>query len=149
MCDAQHEDKVNTLIIQCVLTCHGLSQSRGMGKAPTQAPTTVQATVICRHVSHTDMALNMEQTDRRVSWVQIHKLNAQNVHEGQWAHPCRLKTRIQAWTLGPRTQRHLSVVRDVSSTAREKVSKAFLGKTEIRHVEVTNLTAKNKENNYL
>lgn len=38
-------------------TCHGLSQSRGMGKAPTQAPTTVQATVICRHVSHTDMAL--------------------------------------------------------------------------------------------
>lgn len=42
------------------------------------------------------------------------------------AYPCRLNTRIQAWTLGPRTQRHLSVVREVNSTAREKVSKADL-----------------------
>lgn len=44
----------------CVLTCHGLSQSRGIGKAPTQAPITVQATVICRQVSHTDIALVAE-----------------------------------------------------------------------------------------
>lgn len=43
-----------------MLTCHGLSQSRGIGKAPTQAPTNVQATVICRQVSHTDIALETE-----------------------------------------------------------------------------------------
>lgn len=49
------------------------------------------------------------------------------------AYPCRLNTRIQAWTLGPRTQRHLRVVREVSSTARENVSKADLKHTrEIR-----------------
>lgn len=44
-------------------------------------------------------------------------------------YPCRLKTRIQAWTLGPSTHRHLSVVREVTRTAREKVSKADLGHT--------------------
>ncbi len=43
-----------------------------------------------------------------------------------YAHPCRLNTRIQAWTFGPRTQRHLSVVREVRSTAKENVSKADL-----------------------
>lgn len=42
------------------ITCQGLSQSRGMGNAPTQAPTSVQATVICRQVSHTDIALEPE-----------------------------------------------------------------------------------------
>lgn len=53
--------KENTLIrFISVLTCQGLSQSRGIGKAPTQAPTTVQATVICRQVSQTDIALETE-----------------------------------------------------------------------------------------
>lgn len=42
------------------------------------------------------------------------------------AYPWRLNTRIQAWTLGPRTQRHRRVVREVNSTARENVSKADL-----------------------
>lgn len=42
------------------------------------------------------------------------------------AYPWRLNTRIQAWTLGPRTQRHRRVVREVNSTARENVSKAEL-----------------------
>lgn len=44
-------------------------------------------------------------------------------------YPCRLNTRIQAWTLGPSTHRHLSVVREVKSTARENVSKADLEHT--------------------
>ena len=121
---------------QSVQTCHGLSQSRGIGKAPTQAPTTVQATVICRQVSHTDMALEPETEENQELSVYSLDKSLQNI----WhidrkkvkktsrikAHPCRLNTRIQAWTLGPRTQRHLSVVREVSSTARENVSKADL-----------------------
>ena len=45
----------------CGLTCHGLSQSRGIGKAPSQAPIKEQATVICREVSHTDIALDTER----------------------------------------------------------------------------------------
>lgn len=48
-----------------MLTCHGLSQSRGRGKAPTQAPTTVQVTVIWRQVSHTDIALEMERSKEK------------------------------------------------------------------------------------
>lgn len=43
------------------------------------------------------------------------------------SYPSRLKTRIQAGTLGPSTHTHLSVVSEVSSRAREKVSRADLG----------------------
>ncbi len=58
-----------------MLTCQGLSQSRGIGKAPTQAPTTVQATVICRQVSHTDIALEPEtEQGQLVCSIQRHKI---------------------------------------------------------------------------
>lgn len=63
------------------LTCQGLSQSRGIGKAPNQAPTNVQATVICRQVSHTDIALDTEGTrqGQQVRTAQIHKIKQVNV----------------------------------------------------------------------
>lgn len=49
-----------------------------MGKAPTQAPTTVQATVICRHVSHTDIALEPERQSKAKI---LSMLNSETQHE--------------------------------------------------------------------
>lgn len=45
------------ILLDITLTCQGLSQSRGIGKAPSQAPTKLQPVVIWRDVSHTDIAL--------------------------------------------------------------------------------------------
>lgn len=66
-----------------------------------------------------------EDGGRKGSMLYAHATEGQK-EEGKWTYPCRLNTRIQAWTLGPRTQRHLRVVREVRKTARENVSKAVL-----------------------
>lgn len=50
------------MLSDSVLTCQGLSQSSGMGKAPSQAPTKLQPVVIWSEVSQTDIALQQTFT---------------------------------------------------------------------------------------
>lgn len=73
-------------------TCQGLSQSSGIGNAPSQVPKTLQALEICRLLSQMDKA------------------------------PFLLKTRIQVCMFGPRMHRQRRVVNVDIRTASKNVS---------------------------
>lgn len=56
----EHLQKISILYLYgkgAILTCQGRSQSRGIGNAPNQAPSILHTEVICRLLSHMDIAL--------------------------------------------------------------------------------------------